>query len=188
MLYKSILLLLFINPIYFHSCNIPRPNESGHHIGVVILGPLRDYHPLFFSLGFHLLSLSCALLFSDPPLDYLKPLPPFFLSYPLYPLGGLWVSTVARPPAFALEQVVPPPASLAQTEVHLGFGPASLGLGGWPDLPPLWSLNNFQTDTLMQSGQFLNTYYTWQKLYPPCLSPGCFPNWELVEHSQPQLV
>ena len=154
----------------------------------MILGPLRDHHSLF---------LPWASTFSPFPVPYpsLVPLqirwnlyPLFFLLYPLYPPGDLWVSTVARPPASELEQVNPPPAPWAQMEEHLGFGPAGLGFRRQPDLPPLWSLNIFQMDTLVQSGQSLNTYYTWQKLYPLCLSPGCFLSWELVEHSQAQLV
>ena len=113
----------------------------------MILGPLRDHHSLF---------LPWASSFSPFPVPYpsLVPLqirwnlyPLFFLSYPLYPPGDLWVSTVARPPAPELEQVDPPPASWAQMEEHSGFGPAGLGFGGWPDLPPLWSLNIFQMDT-----------------------------------------
>ena len=42
-----------------------------------------------------------------------------------------------RLPAPGLEQVGPLPASWAQMEEHLGFGPAGLGFRGWPDLPPL---------------------------------------------------
>ena len=77
---------LSINPIYFHSCNIPRPDDLGHCIRVMILGPLRDHHSLF---------LLWASTFSPFPVPYpsLVPLqirwnlyPLFFLLYPLYPL------------------------------------------------------------------------------------------------------
>ena len=69
-----------------------------------------------------------------------------------------------------------------------GLWPCWPWFRGWPDLPCLGSLNTFQMDTLMQNGQFLNIYYTWQKLYLLYLSLGCFLHWKLFEHYRPQLV
>ena len=150
----------------------------------MVLGPLRDHHLLFLPEATTFFFFMCPSLCWSPSGSSTPSSPFFFSPTPLSPLKGLYFSTVVRFPAPVQVQFVLPLVFWAQKEKHLGFGPAGLGLGGWPVLPPLGSLNTFQMDTLMQNGQFLNIYYTERKLYLLYLLLGCFLHWKLFEHCQ----